>query len=282
MTNPRRQFLRSLGAGALALGVHAGLGLGTASVYAGPPAETGPEAPSIPAGAPTPEDPQFAAWMMDHIDDLYRGASSHGLMEMHVKTKHWTRQIAMESWSLGEDYSLVRIVAPKKERGTATLKANDDLFTYLSKTGRTIKITGGMMGSSWMGSHFTNDDLVRDNRLIDSFEVRRATTRETAETYVFELMAKPDAPVVWGKVEIVVRRADLLPVEQTFYDEDLEAARRLTFSAYQEMAGRTLPTVMRMEPLDGSGEFTEVRQRRLELDIALEPTFFSLQKLRTL
>ncbi len=253
------------------------------SAIAGPPVKEAPAKGSATGTqAPSPEDPAFIPWVLDGVDDMYRGRSSHGLMEMKVKTKHWTRAIAMESWSLGEDYSLVRIVAPKKERGTATLKAKDDLFTYLNKTGRTIKITGAMMGSSWMGSHLTNNDLVREHRLADTFTYRRATERETPDTYVFELTPKADAAVVWGRVDVRVRRADLLPTEQIFYDEELEPARKMTFADYTELGGRTVPSRMRVEPLDGSGEFTEVVQRKLELDVDIDASFFNLQKLRTL
>lgn len=112
-------------------------------------------------GEPPHDSDEFPVYVMNKIDDQYRGGMSHGTMTMKVKTKHWTREMTLESWTLGKSYSLMRILKPKKEKGSATLKAKNDLFTYLSKTGRTIKITSGMMGGSWMGSHFTNDDLVR-------------------------------------------------------------------------------------------------------------------------
>src|SRR4051812_30388139 len=104
----------------------------------------------LPLGAragspPAPGSPEFPRYVMEKMDDLYRGQKSHGVLEMTVQTKHWSRSITLESWSLGKDFSLVRILEPKKEQGTSTLKARQDLFTYLSNTGRTIKITSGMM-----------------------------------------------------------------------------------------------------------------------------------------
>ena len=121
---------------------------------------------------PDPDSPGFPAYAMQKLDDLYRGASSQGVMEMNVKTKHWTRKMSAESWSLGKDYTLVRILRPRKEKGTATLKAKNNLFIYLNKTGRTIKITSGMMGGSWMGSHFTNDDLVKHSRMSRDYTIK--------------------------------------------------------------------------------------------------------------
>lgn len=233
---------------------------------------------------PPPEDPGFVKALLDQIDDLHRGDSSHGLMQMKVQTKHWTRSMAMETWSLGEKRSLVRILEPKKERGTATLKVEDDLFTYLAKTGRTIKITGAMMGGSWMGSHFTNDDLVKGTRLADDFEtsVKDGPLTDGEATYALTLVAKPDAAVVWGKIEIIVRKSDLMPARETFYDEDGAALRLLEFSEYRTVEDRSFPVRMRMTPLDKPGEFTEIRYAKMEFNAGLTPDFFSLQRLKSL
>lgn len=257
----------------------------SASAVAAPapaPAERGVTA-SV-AEAPRLGDPGFVRYLLDRVDDLHRGESSHALLQMKVQTEHWTRSMAMEAWSLGRDYSLVRILEPKKERGTATLKAKDDLFTYLSKTGRTIKITGAMLGGSWMGSHFTNDDLVHGTRLADDFEAVAAEgpTIEGAATYRITLTPKPDAPVVWGKIDVLVRQADLLPVQEVFHDEDMRPARRLDFADFREAGGRSFPARMTMTPLDRPGEFTEIRYARLDFDVALERGFFTLQRLQSM
>ena len=163
------------------------------------------------AGPPAPDSPEFGGWVMRKLDDQYRGDQSHAWMKMKVKTEHWSRTMAKEAWSRGTDYSLVRILRPRKEKGTATLKANSDLFTYLNKTGRTIKITSGMMGGSWMGSHFTNDDLIRHSRLSRDYHIKklRDGNRDGVAVYQFQLTPKPNAPVVWGKLVITVRKADL-------------------------------------------------------------------------
>ena len=284
-TQPRRRFLTRLSALAAltTLALTLPMSVGAVSPATTEPARPKPEQPGPESAAlPDPSSPTFALDALRTLDDMYRGKSSHGLMEMTVKTKHFTRTLAMETWSLGEDHSLVRIVAPKKEKGTATLMSNDDLFTYLSKTGRTIKITGGMMGGSWMGSHFTNDDLVAGSRLSDDFDISRASKLENDKTYVFRLIPKPDAAVVWGKVEVTLRRSDLQPISQLFFDEDLEAVRRMTYADHKVLAGNLMPTRIRMEPLDEPGEYTEMRHKRLELDVDIEPSFFTLQKLRSL
>jgi len=253
-----------------------------------PPGSFSPVDPAFagePAGDPPgPGSEAFPVYVMNRIDDQYRGDASHGIMEMQVHTRHWTRNMEMEAWSLGKDYSLVRILRPRKEKGTATLKAAGDLFTYLSKTDRTIKITSGMMGASWMGSHFTNDDLIRHTRLSEDYDIELdpGTLAPDREDYIFTLTPRPNAPVVWGKLEITVRKRDLQPLNQRYYDEDMKAVRLLEFSDHREVDGRMLPMKMTVKPLDGSGEFTRVTWKELDFDVKLDKGFFSLQKLRSM
>ncbi len=233
---------------------------------------------------PAHDSDEFPTYVMKKIDDQYRGARSRGIMEMKVKTKHWTRKMELESWSLGENYSLMRILKPRKEKGSATLKAKNDLFTYLNKTGRTIKITSGMMGGSWMGSHFTNDDLMRHTRLSEDFIIKLSFEGEAGGNDIcrFTLVPRPDAPVVWGKIEISVRQSDLQPVSQVFYDEEGKKVRTLEFSEYKTVSGRVIPTRMVIKPLDGSGEYTMITWKEIDFDVKLEKSFFSIQKLRSL
>jgi hypothetical protein len=231
--------------------------------------------------APQPHTPEFARHLLERVDDMYRGAQSHGVMEMEVKTRHWTRAMTIEAWSKGKDYSLVRILEPKKDRGTATLKDKHDLFTYLSNTGRTIKISGAMMGGSWMGSHFTNDDLVRDTRLADDYDVTQLPDDKLDGTpvYRFALIPRPGRPIVWGKVELLVRISDEQPLRQTFFDEDKKPVRELDLADLKTVGGKTIPTVMMMKPLDGSGEYTRVTWKELRFDVNLDAGFFSVSNL---
>lgn len=242
-------------------------------------------APATPTHVPTdPSAPDFAHRVLQAVDDLYRGGSSHARIAMSVTTKHWKRTLEMESWTLGADRSLIRILQPKKERGTATLMVARDLFTYLSKTDRTIKISGTMMGGSWMGSHFTNDDLVRSNRFSEDFAASLTGQGmvDGTKIYQFTLTPKESAAVVWGKIVISIRASDLMPIAQVFHDEDGVAIKSLTFHDFRTVQGRTVPFSMRMLPLDKPGESTEIRYKELDYAVQLDDAFFSVQNLRTL
>lgn len=108
--------------------------------------------------------------ILKELDDLYRSSSAHGFMSMQVKTSHYTRTMRLESWASAKDKSLIRIIMPLKERGTSTLMSGKNIYTYLPKTDRTIRLTSGMMGGSWMGSHFTNDDLIKESRMSEDYD----------------------------------------------------------------------------------------------------------------
>lgn len=233
--------------------------------------------------APPPTSPEFPVYVMNKIDDQYRGAKSKGVMTMSVKTQHFERTIVLESWTLGEDYSLMRILRPLKEKGTATLKAKNDLYTYLKKTDRTIKITSAMMGGSWMGSHFTNDDLVRHTRLERDFDITtdKETLKETSTVYRFELIPKSSAAVVWGKITVTVRKSDLQPLKQTYYDEKLKPVRELVFSEHTKNGDRVMPMKMMMKPLDNSGEYTMVKWDNIDFNANIQKSFFSIQNLKS-
>jgi hypothetical protein len=216
------------------------------------------------------------------VDDLWRGTSSYAVILMQVKTEHYVRTMRMEGWSRGQDDSLVRILSPLKEKGTATLKSGKGVYTYLPKTDRTIRLTSGMMMGSWMGSHFTNDDLVKESRLSDDYEseISSEGKRDGSEVIELTLMPKPDAAVVWGKIVISVRAKDLIPIVADYYDEEMELVRKMTFSRLETMGDRLVPTVLRLTPSDKPGEFTELVYEKLQFGVELDETFFSLANLR--
>jgi len=220
--------------------------------------------------------------ILRQIDDMWRGTSSHSVLTMQVKTANYTRDMRMEGWSQGKEKTLVRILAPLKEKGTATLKSGNDIYSYLPKTDRTIKLTSGMMMGSWMGSHFTNDDLVKDSRMEEDYEpsISFEGKRDGRDIIEFTLIPKPDAPVVWGKIVAIVLADGYMPVKYFYYDEDMNITRTMNFSRFEMLAGKIRPKVMRVVPADKPDEYTELVYEELELDISLADEFFSISSLK--
>jgi hypothetical protein len=220
--------------------------------------------------------------LLRKIDDMWRGESSAVLMTMQIKTAHFERKLKMKGYSKGKDLTLMRITYPKQEAGTATLKVDNNIWNYLPRTRRVMKIPSSMMMGSWMGSHFTNDDLVRESRLEDDydFELVVLDNADGVPIYQVTLLPKPDAPVVWGKITLDIRRDNLVPLVQDYFDEDLKLVRRATFSNVQKLEDRTIPLTMKMVPIDKPEEFTEIIYEKLLFDIDLDDRFFSIQNLK--
>ncbi len=216
------------------------------------------------------------------MDDLWRGDSSAAVFSMEIRTEHWQRSLEMKAYSLGKDLSLVRIIRPKQEAGTATLKVDENIWNYLPKTRRVMKIPSSMMMGSWMGSHFTNDDLVRESRLEEdyTFDLVETATADGTAAYLLTLNPRPDAPVVWGKIVLEVVQETLMPNWQEYFDEEGELVRRAVFEDVRTIGDRRLPMVMRMVPTDKPEEFTEITYEKLMFDVPLEDGFFSLQNLK--
>ncbi len=221
--------------------------------------------------------------IVDRVDRLLRGESSRAAVKMEIVTEHWSRDMELRIWSLGTEQALIRILSPRKDAGTATLKSGDEIWNYLPRVDRTIKVPTSLMGAAWMGSHFTNDDLVKESRLIEDYDISilYEGPRDGIEVWEFELTPKPEAAVIWDRITYQVRKSDLMPVWARSYDERGDLVRTITWSEYRIMGGRLVPAVLTIVPADKSGERTTILHEELEFDIEIDPSFFSLRNLRS-
>jgi outer membrane lipoprotein-sorting protein len=247
------------------------LGTGKVPAFAGEAAS--PEAES---------DEARVKEILNKVDRLWRGSTSVGQMEMEVVTAHWSRTLRMKVYTEGMERSLVRITYPAKEEGVATLKVDNNIWNYLPKIKRVTKVPASMMLGSWMGSHFTNDDVVKDSQYVRDYNTKITFEGEREGQVILELTLhpKPDAPVVWGKVVSVIRAEDYMPIAMTYFDEDGEEVRVFTFEEVKEMGGRILPTVLTIRPLDKPEEYTRVTYLEITFDVELKPDLFSLRSLQ--
>jgi hypothetical protein len=220
--------------------------------------------------------------LLNEVDDLWRGNSSYAITSMQVKTEHYTRTMRMEGWSKGKEHTLFRIMEPLREKGTATLKSGNHIYTYLPKTDRTIKLTTGMMMGSWMGSHLTNDDLVKEARLEDDYEatISFEGERNGQDIIEFTLIPKLDAAVVWGKVTLTILAVSHTPVVEYYFDEDMLLTRTISFTDIKMLGGRERPSVLKVVPADKPDEYTQFIYEQLKFDLELKDRIFSLSNLK--
>jgi len=211
----------------------------------------------------------------------WRGTSSQGAMTMTIHRPDWERSMSMESWTQGEKRTLVRVTAPRKDRGNGTLMDGNKMWSFSPKINRVIKVPSSMMGQSWMGSDFSNKDISRADDIVEQYDHTLLSESQVDGHIAYEVQSIPheDAAVVWGK-EVLVVRSDNVLIEHRFYDQDGELVKALRTLEIGDMGGRTVAVRQRMEKVDAPDEWTEIIVDSVDFDVELSDSIFTLSNLR--
>jgi outer membrane lipoprotein-sorting protein len=225
---------------------------------------------------------QTALEIIEKADAKHRGISSYGEMSMTIVRKNWTRTVEMKSWTKGSDQAMIYITSPVKEKGQVFLKRGKEMWNWMPSIDRMIKIPPSMMMQGWMGSDFTNDDLVEQSSSVKDYKhtlLGKSKVREVL-CYKIELIPKEDAPVVWGKIImwITVDGFDTWAAE--YYDEDNELVNVEKAYDIKTMGDRTIPTRIEIIPVGKKGEKTILQIIDMKFNEKLEDDFFSQQNMK--
>jgi len=223
-----------------------------------------------------------ASEIVQKAQDKVNGLSSQGIMKMTIVRPDWSREVEMKIWSLGVDFYMIYITSPARDEGQVFLKRYNDMWNWMPSISRMIKIPPSMMGQSWMGSDFTNDDLVKMNSLVDDYvhEIIGNETIEGYDSYIIEFIPKPDAAVVWGKIVMWITKEDYFEMKAEYYDEDEVIINEMTASEIKFMGDRDLPSIMVMIPLDEEGHETRMEFVDMEFNVDIPESFFSQQNMK--
>jgi hypothetical protein len=203
------------------------------------------------------------------------------------------RKVGFHSWEdRAEKKSLIRIETPVKDKGTGFLKLHPNLWMYVPRVERTVRIPPSMMLQSWMGSDFTNDDLVRESSELDDYDHRLlgidpgspgdGDGKEESEprAYVVEYKPHEDAPVVWGKILMWLDVESGAPLRQDFYDEDGSRLRVMRFGDFRQIGKRNVPHHWSMTPLEKSGHSTTIEVDEMLYDLEIGKDVFTTRNLK--
>jgi outer membrane lipoprotein-sorting protein len=203
-------------------------------------------------------------------------------MEMEIITPHWQRMLKMKVWTEGMEKTFIRILSPAKEKGVATLRIEDDMWNYLPKTNKVIKIPPSMMMSSWMGSDFNNDDLVNEFSLVEDYTYTLLSPEDKQENRLYiECIPRKDLPIVWGKIILTVRKKDYIPVKEEYYDEKGKLMRIMNYRDITVFDNRKIPAILELIPQDEEGHKTVLRYLTAEFNIGISEDIFTLRNLRS-
>lgn len=218
--------------------------------------------------------------VMKRLDDLYRSDASEAHMRMSIVTANFSRTLEMQSWSKGADHGLVVITSPAKEAGTATLRTDEGLWNYAPRADRLIRVPSGLLSESWMGSHFSNDDLMRESSWADDYTTT-VEWKPDGSGWVLVVTSIPhdDTAIVYSRIVATMRSSDFLPVKQEFYDGN-DLVRTMTFSDIREIDGKPIPMKMTLTPADDPEESTTVEYLDLKLNASVKDSIFTPRGLR--
>jgi len=222
--------------------------------------------------------------IVQRADSKSRGESSHSEMTMTIVRPTWQRSISMKVWSKGTDFALIKITEPAKDKGTGFLKRYKELWNWVPAIDRMIKMSSSVMGQSWMGSDFTNDDMVRESSMVKDYTQKLLGEEEVRgyQCYQIELLPLPDAPVVWGKVIVWIDKETFNFIRQENMDENFELAQTMENYDFKQFGDRLLPSRMEMTPADKTGQKTVITISKAQYNIPMEESFFSQQNLKTI
>lgn len=220
--------------------------------------------------------------IVQKAEDKMRGNSSYAEITIKIVRPTWQREMKMKTWSKGKKQALIYVTAPQKDKGTVFLKRDKEVWNYIPSIERNIKLPPSMMSQSWMGTDFTNDDLVKEASAADDYTHSLLGDSTIAGRSCHKILMKPnpDASVVWGKVLVWIDKKDYLQLRVEFYDEENVLVNVMIGSDVKEIGGRLLPAKMEMIPVDKKGNMTVMIYDQLKFDLPLKEEFFSTQNMK--
>ena len=220
--------------------------------------------------------------IIDKANQKQQGDYHQGEIKMSIIRPDWKREMKMKSWASGDDFSLILVNAPARDKGAAFLKRDKELWNWQPTIDRVIKMPPSMMSQSWMGSDFTNDDLVKQSSVVNDYNqaITGETVIEERTCWEITLIPTEEAAVVWGKVKMWVDQKDFLQLKTEFYDEDDYLVNTMYGKKIGELGGRTLPLVMEIVPADEEGHLTRIEYLSMNFDKSIKDNFFSVQNMK--
>ena len=216
--------------------------------------------------------------IIKNVEHNIQSDNGYSKITMIVTTSRGERSMKMESWNRGNEKSFIKILYPKQNRGITFLKINTTMWQYVPKIEKTIKIPSSMMMQSWMGSDFTNDDMAKESSIVNDYNSVISKVDEI--NYTLTLIPKEDAPVVWGKITMIIQKEHFIPIKAIYYDEDDIEKRTLEYSNVKIIENRYVPSVMTLVPSDKSSNKTVVTMNEINFNAKIDDSRFTKSALK--
>ena len=215
-------------------------------------------------------------------DEKVRGKTNHSIMEMEIVRPTWKRNISFKAWGRGLDYSMTYITSPAKDKGQVFMKRKTEMWNWMPTIGRMIKIPASMMSQGWMGSDYTNDDILKESSMVVDYNHNLVAEEkvEGFDCYKIEMIPKEEAAVIWGKVHKWITKDEFIQIKSEYFDEDDDLVKSDFGYDFKIMDGRLIPTRIEIVPADEEGKKTVLYLTEIQFDIDLPESYFSQQNMK--
>lgn len=226
---------------------------------------------------------QNASDIVKKADEKMRGATSQAELTIKTIRPSWTRSMDVKVWVKGNDYSMILVQSPAKDKGIVFLKRKKEVWNWMPALERTIKLPPSMMSQNWMGTDFTNDDLVKESSVVNDYNhsIVGDTVIDKRICYIIQMIPRTEAAVVWSKLIVCIDKKDFLELHTRFYDEDGKNINIMNAYDVKTMDGRLIPTRFEMIPADKKNQKTEMTYKTIKYNRPIEDAFFTSEKMKT-
>jgi outer membrane lipoprotein-sorting protein len=224
-----------------------------------------------------------AKQIIEKADRNMQGESSISTMTMTIKRPTWERTVGFKNWAKGRDLAMTLVTEPAKEKGQTFLKRGNDMWNYIPSIGRLVKLPPSMMSQGWMGSDYTNDDILNESSLVQDYthELIGNEDFQGSKCYKISMIPLEKSNVVWGKITIWVSTSDYLFLKTEYFDENQALIRTETAGEIKVLDGRKIPTRMEIIPANEPDNRTIVLIQSMDFDVKIDDNFFSQQNMKS-
>ncbi len=225
---------------------------------------------------------QDAKDIVKKADDKFQGNSNQSVMSMTIVRPKYTRTIEFKNWSLKRDFFMTLITAPAKDKGQVFMKRNTEMWNFTPSINRMIKLPPSMMSQGWMGSDYSNDDLVKQSSIVNDYTQTLLGEEEIEgrTCYKIQLVPTLEANVVWGKIIMWIDKELFINLKSEYYDEEDYLVRTELGKEIKKFDNRDLPSVLEIIPAEEPENKTIITIKSIDFDVDIKESFFSQQNMK--
>jgi len=231
---------------------------------------------------PKIENNLSAPEIIKRTNDIMQGNSSRLDMTLSIVRPKYTRSISLKCWALEKKYFMAYVISPIKEKGQVVMKYNNEIWQYTPSINRTIKLPISMMSQGFMGSDYSNDDLVHESSIVKDYNPTLTDSEkiDNRDCYKINMKPKPESNIVWGKVILWVDKKYFIILKAEYYDEENYLVRTMYGKEIKYFSDRFLTSVMETIPSEEPNNKTVVTIKKAQFNIGIKKEIFSLQNMK--